>query len=208
MNPKIFNWRSFVSLGLTLSALVMLLSGLVLYVVPEGRIAYWNDWRLLVLGKEQWGAIHTLTSLLFTGLAIWHLVYNWKVFLAYLREKARTLLGGRRELAGAIAVTLVFVLGSAAGLPPFEQVMQLSSFTKKLWYKGEDVAPPFPHAELMTLKQLAGKLDLRLEGMVLVLREQGLEGVGGDSNLKEMAVGTGRSPAAIFEEMMMDDRVY
>jgi len=203
-----FRTRAFVSLALTFSALVMLVSGLVLYVMPEGRIAYWNDWRLLALDKEQWGAIHTLTSLLFGVAAIWHLVYNWKVFIAYLKEKLGQLVGGRRELAAAVALTLLIVAGSAAGLPPFAQVMELSSFSKKLWYQGEDVAPPFPHTELMTLKQLASKLDLKLPGMLDVLKEQGLSGVAPESNLKNLAHGTGHSPAAIFEAMMMDDRVY
>jgi len=203
-----FNWRSFVSLILTVSALIMLVSGLVIYVMPEGRIAYWNDWRLLALGKEQWGAIHTLTSLLFTAAAIWHLVYNWKIFVAYLREKVGQLLGGRRELCAALLVTLLVTAGSAAGLSPFQQVMDFGTLAKKQWYKGEDVVPPFPHAELMTLKQLASKLQLNLEGMLAVLGEHGLSGVNAEARLKELAQGTGKSPAVIFEAMMMDDRVY
>ena len=104
---------------------------------------------------EQWGAIHTLTSLLFGVAAVWHLVYNWTVFMAYLREKVEQLSGGRRELASALLVTLLLIAGSAAGLSPFQQVMDFSKFSKKQWYRGEDVAPPFPHTELMTLKQLA-----------------------------------------------------
>jgi len=208
MSLRRFNWRSFVSLVLTASALIMLISGLVIYVMPEGRIAYWNDWRFMVLDKEQWGAIHTLTSLLFTVMALWHLVYNWKVFVAYLREKAGQLLGGRRELVAALMVTVLFIVGSAAGVFPFQQVMDLSKFSKKLWYQGEDVMPPFPHAELMTLQQLSSKLDLNLEGMQLVLAEQGFERVAPEDQLKALAHGSGRSPAQIFESMMMDDRVY
>jgi len=203
-----FRTRAFVSLVLTMSALVMLVSGLVLYVMPEGRIAYWNDWRLLALDKEQWGAIHTLTSLLFGVTALWHLAYNWRAFLAYLREQAGEMLGGRRELASALVVTLLLVAGSAAGLPPFQQVMDFSRFSKKQWYLGEDVAPPFPHAELMSLRQLAGKLDLKLAGMVAVLAEQGLAEAAPEATLKALADGTGRSPGAIFEAMMLDDRVY
>ena len=71
-----FRTRAFISLVLTFSALVMLVSGLVLYVMPEGRIAYWNDWRLLALDKEQWGAIHTLTSLLFGRITSYNVCYT------------------------------------------------------------------------------------------------------------------------------------
>jgi len=208
MSANKFNARAFVSLVLTAAALIMLISGLVIYVMPEGRVAYWNDWQLFALDKEQWGAIHTLTSLLFTAMAIWHLVYNWKIFMAYLRRKAGELTAARRELLMALAVTLLITVGSAAGWAPFQTVMDLGKFSKKQWYKGEDVMPPFPHAELMTLKQLSSKLDLRLEGMVDVLAEQQLENVGAESQLKELAHGTGKSPAQIFESMMLDDRVY
>lgn len=207
-SKKGFQPRSFASLLLCLSGLTMTVSGVVLYIVPEGRIAYWNDWRLLALGKEQWGAMHTILSLLFFLTALLHLYYNWRVLMAYLRDRVRKTLTLRRELAAAALLCLVCLAGSIAGTAPFSQVMALGMVAKKAWYAGQDVKPPFPHAELMTLSQLAKKIDFSLDGAVEHLREKGFADAGAASTLKGLATGHPLSPAEIFETMMLDDRLY
>lgn len=55
--------RKITSLTAFLSFFMMLLTSVVLYLTPQGRVAYWADWRLLGLSKEQWGAIHILIVL-------------------------------------------------------------------------------------------------------------------------------------------------
>ena len=47
--------RSLTAFLVTWSFLVLTITGLVLYIVPQGRIAYWVHWSLLGLEKEQWG---------------------------------------------------------------------------------------------------------------------------------------------------------
>ena len=68
--------------------------------------------------------------------------------------------------------------------------------------------PPFPHAELMPLKQLAKRIDFNLNGALEHLQEKGLPATSGDITLKELTANTSLSPAKIFEAMMMDDRLY
>ena len=45
--PARFQWRAFVTLFVTLSFLLIAVSGLVLYVAPPGRVAHWSStaWR-------------------------------------------------------------------------------------------------------------------------------------------------------------------
>ena len=47
------------------SLIVLTINSLVLYVVPEGRISYWADWRFLGLTKHDWSAQHTTLGFLF-----------------------------------------------------------------------------------------------------------------------------------------------
>jgi hypothetical protein len=204
---KNFQMRNFTTLLLTGCSLVMAVSGFVLYIMPEGRIAYWNDWRLLGLDKEQWGALHTILSLAFFFAACVHLYLNWRALVHYLRDRMRRTLTLRRELAAALALTLLLLHGSIAGYAPFSQVMHLGKAAKKSWYAGEDAKPPFAHAELMPLRQLTGKIDVDLPGALAFLTEQGLE-ADGDSTLKELAAASDRSPSQLFEAMMLDDRLY
>ena len=208
LSGNVFRLRIFISLLIAFSGLVMILSGLVLYVVPEGRVAYWTNWKLLGLTKTDWGSVHTNLSLVFFIALFFHLYYNWRVLKAYLKDRVRQTFALRRELAAALALGLVVVFGSIAALPPFSQVMDLGATAKKTWYAGEDVLPPFPHAELMPLRELAKKIDLNLPGMLEVLAEKGYPADSGEASLKDLADRHDTSPMQVFEVMMADDRVY
>ena len=47
--------RKITSLTAALSFLLMVLTSIILYIVPQGRVAYWADWRLWGLSKTDWG---------------------------------------------------------------------------------------------------------------------------------------------------------
>ena len=48
-----------------LTLVVLTINSIILYVVPEGRIANWADWYFLGLTKGDWGAQHTTIGFLF-----------------------------------------------------------------------------------------------------------------------------------------------
>ncbi|UWX57919.1 DUF4405 domain-containing protein [Chlorobaculum sp. MV4-Y] len=49
-----FKWRVFISTGLVLIFLVMLISGIVRFVSPPERVANWTDWNIFCLTKKGW----------------------------------------------------------------------------------------------------------------------------------------------------------
>ena len=205
---KNFSFRGFVSLLVTFSGLIMIASGIIAYIMPEGRIAYWADWRFWGLGKEQWSTIHTVLSFVFIFGTVFHLVFNWKALLSYLKDKVKKTYSMRTELVMVLLITIICTHGSIAGVPPFTSIMDLGKAIKKTWYAGQEVHPPFPHAELMTLKQLTSKMDLSLQGSLEFLQEKGFVKVDEKTTLKTLAGQSDASPMQIFEAMMMDDRVY
>ncbi|MDP4856108.1 MAG: DUF4405 domain-containing protein, partial [Desulfobacterales bacterium] len=77
------NLRKIVSLTALLSSLLLLVTSIVLYIVPQGRVAYWADWRLLGLTKTEWTNIHVNFGLLFFVSALLHVYYNWKPIVSY-----------------------------------------------------------------------------------------------------------------------------
>lgn len=203
-----FKLRNFISLLITFSGLLMIVSGVVAYVMPEGRIAYWTDWRYLSLAKEQWGTIHTVLGFVFFLSTLFHVFYNWSALMTYLKDRVKKTFCMRKELLAAIIVTVLCTHGSIAGVPPFTSIMDLGKMAKKTWYAGQDVHPPFPHAEIMTLKQLTSKLNLNLDGSLAYLHEQGFTEADGKSTLKDLVERNELSPGQVFDAMMMDDRVY
>ena len=54
-SPRRIHVRGLISLLTAMSFLIMSISGIVLFIVPQGRIANWIDWRFLALTKGQWG---------------------------------------------------------------------------------------------------------------------------------------------------------
>jgi len=83
--------RQITSLTAFTSFVLMLITSLILYISPQGRVAYWADWRLLGLDKTQWSNLHINLGVLFLLAVFLHIYYNWKPILSYLKNKAREL---------------------------------------------------------------------------------------------------------------------
>ena len=83
MTQSRFSYRVLTSFFVTFDFLILLVTGVVLYVVPHGRVANWINWELMGLSKDQWTSVHILSALLFLLVSILHLIFNWKPFKHY-----------------------------------------------------------------------------------------------------------------------------
>jgi hypothetical protein len=183
---------------LGLSGIVLLINSIVLYIVPEGRVAYWADWRLWGLSKSQWAEQHLTIGVLFLIAAILHMYYNWKAILAYLKNKAKELTIFTPAFCVALSLTLVVIVGTIAGVPPMSSLVSLGGYFKERAQKihGE---PPYGHAELSSLKSFASKEGLDLDKSLKLLQEAGLTGAEPGKSLKEIAAVNNKTPQAIYE---------
>lgn len=191
--------RGFISLLTALSFLVMTVSGIILFIVPQGRIASWIDWRLWGLTKIQWGDMHITTSLLFIIAGIWHTWLNWRALVSYFKDKATQALALKRELAVATILSVFFTLGGAYKTPPLSYILELNDTIKEYWVKTAEDEPPVAHAELLTLQNFIRKSDLELEPSLKLLEQHRIRFSGPDQKLGEIARQNGMSPAAIFK---------
>ncbi|TYO99353.1 uncharacterized protein DUF4405 [Geothermobacter ehrlichii] len=189
--------RSFTSLLTAFSFLVMSISGLIAFVMPQGRIAYWNDWSLFGLDKPAWSNIHIATGLLFLLAGIIHTCLNWKALLSYLSSR-RTGLRSRRPLLAAAALTLFFSIGAVLEPPPLRQLFDFNAWVKESWISSAAQKPPFGHAELSSLADLCDKQKIDLDEAMAKLREAGLQGIDATATLKQIATANHRSPAAVY----------
>ena len=71
--------------------LIMSITGLVLYVVPQGRIAYWVTWKFLGMTKTEWGNIHIISSILFILAGAFHIYFNWSILINYFKKKIHSI---------------------------------------------------------------------------------------------------------------------
>ena len=192
-----FKTRGFVSITLALSFIILSLSGVVLYIMPHGRVAYWINWKIMGLSKDDWDAVHTIVGFVFMITAVVHFCLNWPAFVNYIKSKAKKGLRLKKELAASIILSGIIIVGTLGGIPPFSTMMDIGESIKESW--GTDIErAPIPHAELMTVDSFIKNLHLSREKVVHNLESYGIEIENTDETLKSIALRYNMSPQELY----------
>lgn len=190
--------RAFIAFLVTWSFAVLSVTGLVLYIVPQGRVAFWTHWSLLGLGKTDWGNVHMLFGGVFIVTGILHLYFNWKPFKKYLAERVKGHLELKRELVTSLGATLLLVAAALANLPPISWVFDLNGAIKDSWASKPGHAPPFGHAEEVALPALAKRANFDLEAALGAFAAAGIHVANPRANLVQIARDNDATPAALY----------
>ena len=207
--------RRITSLTASVAFILMLLTSTILYIVPQGRVAYWADWRLWGLTKTDWGNIHINLGLLFLIALFLHIYYNWKPLISYLKNKAKEIKVFTPEFNVALIIVIVFTAGTYFLVPPFSWVMTLNDHFKDTGAEkyGE---PPYGHAELSSLKTFTKKLNLDLARSMELLDKAGytvensdisLDTIGRRYNVPPQLIYQTIKPAAIIAAQKSGDNI-
>ena len=196
--PARFNKKSFFSFTVLFIWIILILTGIVLYFSPPGRIAHWVEWRFLGLTKEGWQSIHTNLSFLFVLVGALHLYYNWTIFWSYLRSKlSRSVKMGRELLLSSLVVLSLLVL-MVINVPPFRTVMNFGETLSDSWGNPE-TEPPIPHAELFTVPEFAEETNQNLSDVLILLQKMNVQGLDTLATLQEIAARNEMSPRDLAE---------
>lgn len=196
-----FSWRAFTSLYITISFIIMIISGLILYIAPPGRIAKWTYLPILGLEKDSWQALHTIFTFLFIIASGFHLYFNWKLFMSYLHDKINRSLSLRRELLWSLILTIIIFLLTLQSIPPFSSVIAFGESAKNSW-SIESYEPPVPHAEEMTISELAQTIQKDSDKLIRHLKSHGIT-ANDQSIIKELALANNISPQDLFLKMQV-----
>lgn len=200
MKNKI-NWRVYISFGLTWSFLIIFVSGIVLYISPAGRYANWVNWKILGATKEGWQNIHTVFSLAFVILSIFHLFsINWKAFWSYIKTKSGSGINKKKEMGISLALTLAIFIGIVYSAPPFSYVSELGEYLGARW-ENQSQASPIPHAELLTISDLAKELHYSTDSnFIHKFQQNGIVFSNTkEQTLKEIALLNNKTPEELYE---------
>ncbi|MBA7701774.1 hypothetical protein ES703_110520 [subsurface metagenome] len=196
---KRFNWRAFFSVLTALSFIGMAFTGVILFVVPPGRIANWTGWTLLGLTKRQWIGLHDWFSIIFVVASVFHVYLNWKLFVSYFKSKVSKAFALRIEWALALVICGVVFLGTLGDITPFSSLLVWNENIKHSWDSPQQRAP-IPHAELLTLTELAEQVrDVDLETMLANLKAWGIEVESPDIVLGQLAGAYNMTPARLYD---------
>lgn len=189
--------RRIVSLTALLLSPFVLLTSVILYIVPQGRVAYWADWRLWGLSKEQWGALHINTGLLFLIALLLHIYYNWKPITLYLKNKAKKIKVFTAEFNVSLILVVACLVGTYMLVPPFSTILDINARFQAAGAQkyGE---PPYGHAELSSLKTFTRQMGIDLETAQAALKEAGITVIDASQSLKDIAANSNLAPQQVY----------
>jgi hypothetical protein len=200
--------RKLISLIALLSFCVMASTGIVMFLAPQSRIAYWSGWELFGLSKRDYDAIHSTFMLLFLTSVIWHTVLNWKSLVDYLKTGPKKLVVFTPELTLAVAICVLFVAGTVWRSIPFDQYLGVGSVAKDYWAETLG-SPPWAPADATQLSQFCHGMEdvewytsrrsisIDCDEAVSALRRAGITVEDASQPLDDIAAANGTTPRAL-----------
>ena len=193
-----FSGRGFTSVATGLCFVALAVTGIVLFVTPPWRIAYWTGWRLFGLGKDQWANLHIWFALLFVILSGFHIWLNWRSLLGYFKSSVTRHFALRREWTLALVLCGGIAVGALAEVPPFSSLIAWDETIKHSWGKSSERAP-IPHAELLSLRELAHEAGVDMETVVTRLKAAGVVVDSPESIVGDVADEHGMPPIQLYK---------
>lgn len=193
-----FSWRAFFSVLMTLSFIGMTFTGVILFVVPPGRIVNWTGWTMLALTKHQWIGLHDWFGIIFVVASFFHVYLNWNLLVSYFKSKISKAFALRAEWVLALVICAAVFLGTLVDIKPFSSLLAWNENIKHSWDSPQQRAP-IPHAELLTLTELAEQVrDVDIESMLTSLKSRGIEVESTDVILGKLAEVYNMTPAQLY----------
>lgn len=185
--------RKITSLTALVSFTLLMLTSIILYMVPSGRVANWAGWTFSGLEKGDWEALHINLGVLFLIAVILHTWYNWSAIVTYLSSSAKKVRIFTPDCIVALVVTIVVAGGTLAGVPPMSTIVDFGdrlSTQADLAY-GE---PPYGHAEYSTLTEYAERIRIDLDTVLVALRQAGIQFLSAEETLGQVAANNNSTP--------------
>lgn len=197
-SPGRFRWRALTSVLIAASFVILVGTGIVLFASPPGRIANWTNWNVFGLRKADWTGLHIGFSTLFLVVTIVHFIFNWRPMVSYFKDRLTRRVGFRWEWLVALLIVVGVFAGTRWAVPPFSTLLAWNEELKQSWDSAADRAP-IPHAELLTLRELAEKGNVPVETAVNRLESRGIKGFTHDTVVQGIAEGAKLSAQQVYD---------
>jgi hypothetical protein len=189
--------RPFISWIMAWSFLVMTWTGIMLFIVPKGRVANWVQWEFMGLSKDDYTALHVIFMVVFVLGSIVHIVLNWKALVQYLKNRPRSPKTGPKILVSTFAISLFIAWATLANIAPFSSFLEWQEDIKVSWEDPKTEAP-YGHAELSTLNTLASRMGWDKDKTKAAFSELGFTLASPQDTLNDLAKTNKTTPQAIY----------
>ena len=190
--------RKIVSLTTAFSFLLLIISSIMLYIIPEGRVAYWADWSI-IFTKTQWGDLHITGGALFIVFGIWHTALNFKAIASYCKAAFAAQRRNPMPLIVSLLICLFVYAGTLYNVPPMRQLTTWNDAIKD-YQAAKHGEPPFGHAETSSLRQFGAFLGIDVNAILAAMKEAGFRGDPQPSSIfQDVASANGMTPQQMYQ---------
>jgi len=189
--------RKITSLTLAITGIIELITSIVLYIMPAGRVAYWSNYQLLGLSKTDWGNIHITVGTLFVVMGGVHIYFNWRPITAYIKNSAKEFTLFTKSFNIALLLSLYVTIGTLYSLPPMNYILDLGEYFTTAGNEkyGE---PPYGHAELSSLKMFCSRMNIDLPQATELLKKNGVTIKNAKQSIAEISKENNLSPQQLY----------
>jgi hypothetical protein len=121
--------------------------------------------------------------------------------MAYLRNKLNNKIRVRNELLFSALLTILIFYLISINIHPFKAVMDIGEeLSNNLWI--DETEPPAPHAELMTLDELAQAVQIPIQDILLKLESKQIKVQNTKVLIQELAQKNKLSPQQLYSIIM------
>lgn len=191
------NMRKITSLTALVAFVLLIISSIVLYIVPAGRVAYWANWQLWGLSKESWGAVHINLGVLMLVAMVFHVYYNWGAIVSYLKNQSKELRIFTPDFMVSVVITSVVVVGTLVGIPPLSSIIHLGEKISES-ANNKYGEPPYGHAELSAFSDFARNINVPLEQSLLKLKQAGIQVTAPSETIQSIAATNNIAPQVLY----------
>jgi hypothetical protein len=190
--------RPFISLTLFLVFAALVISGLAMYLRPEGSVARWVDWSLFGLSKNGWEGVHSLLSITAVVLSLIHLLLNGKTLLRYIAGSWRKNGAGRKkELFAAAGLVSAILILAVLRIPPAGEIMDLRDRIKHGDYS-ISILPPELDFESKPFSYVVRSINMPVDLVLERLRATGMTIVDEGESLQDIAKRNECAPQQVY----------
>ena len=190
--------RSIFVLLVAWGFLVIVATGVVLFITPHGRVAYWVDWEFLGLSVDHWADLHIVFSALLLIAVPVHLFFNWKPFKNYLAERVAGHLHPRLELVATGTLAAVVLVAALWPVAPASYLLDLNAMAKDAWVTDQAYEPPFGHAEELSFAGLMRRQGIEIDEAQAILTAANVSLPDTRAKFEDIAHANGVSPMQLY----------
>lgn len=165
--------RKTVSLILCWSGIYVIITSVILYIGPPTHVGHFSDWRMLSLSKCQWNALHVTTGFLFSMAMIFHVFYNWRPIINYLKNTKKEFVVLTKPFILSLSITLYISIGTILNWTPMDHIIKWSK-ANKIAHVRNIGTPPFGPAEDAPLESIIMYMGWDVDSSITALHDEEL----------------------------------